>query len=209
MIRILIADDHAIVRKGLRQIIMEEFPSANVEEANDAENLVSKTLQQDWDVVICDLSMPGRSGLDALRQIKQSAPSLPVLIMSMHPEDQYALRVLKAGASGYLSKESIHDELIRAIRTVMLGKKFITPTVAEKLADAFDADSGRQQHELLSDREFDVFKLLSGGKSVSEIAAQLSLSVTTVSTYRARILEKMNMKSNAELTRYALEKGLI
>ena len=209
MIRILIADDHAIVRKGLRQIIMEEFPSANVEEANDAENLVSKTLQQDWDVVICDLSMPGRSGLDALRQIKQSAPSLPVLIMSMHPEDQYALRVLKAGASGYLSKESIHDELIRAIRTVMLGKKFITPTVAEKLADAFDADSGRQQHELLSDREFDVFKSLSGGKSVSEIAAQLSLSVTTVSTYRARILEKMNMKSNAELTRYALEKGLI
>lgn len=209
MIRILIADDHAIVRKGLRQIIMEEFPSANVEEANDAENLVNKTLLQDWDVVICDLSMPGRSGLDALRQIKQSAPGIPVLIMSMHPEDQYALRVLKAGASGYLSKESIHDELIRAIRTVMLGKKFITPTVAEKLADAFDADSGRQQHELLSDREFDVFKLLSGGKSVSEIAAQLSLSVTTVSTYRARILEKMNMKSNAELTRYALEKGLI
>lgn len=209
MIRILIADDHAIVRKGLRQIIMEEFPSAHVEEANDAENLVNKTLLQDWDVVICDLSMPGRSGLDALRQIKQSAPGIPVLIMSMHPEDQYALRVLKAGASGYLSKESIHDELIRAIRTVMLGKKFITPTVAEKLADAFDADSGRQQHELLSDREFDVFKLLSGGKSVSEIAAQLSLSVTTVSTYRARILEKMNMKSNAELTRYALEKGLI
>ena len=209
MIRILIADDHAIVRKGLRQIIMEEFPSANVEEANDAENLVNKTLLQDWDVVICDLSMPGRSGLDALRQIKQSAPGIPVLIMSMHPEDQYALRVLKAGASGYLSKESIHDELIRAIRTVMLGKKFITPTVAEKLADAFDADSGRQQHELLSDREFDVFKLLSGGKSVSEIAAQLSLSVTTVSTYRARILEKMNMKSNAELTSYELEKGII
>ncbi len=209
MIRILIADDHAIVRKGLRQIILEEFPSAKVEEANDAENLVNKCLQQEWDVVICDLSMPGRSGLDALRQIKQSAPNIPVLIMSMHPEDQYALRVLKAGASGYLSKESIHDELVRAIQTVMLGKKFITPIVAEKLADAFDADSGRQQHELLSDREFDVFKLLSGGKSVSEIAAQLSLSVTTVSTYRARILEKMNMKSNADLTRYALEKGLI
>jgi two-component system, NarL family, invasion response regulator UvrY len=209
MIRILIADDHAIVRKGLRQLLLEEFPSAKVEEAGDAESLVSKAMQEKWDVVICDLSMPGRSGLDALRQIRQSAPSLPVLIMSMHPEDQYALRVLKAGASGYLSKESIHDNLIKAIHTVLLGKKFITPSIAEKLADAFDADSGRQLHESLSDREFDVFKLLATGKSVSEIALQLSLSVTTVSTYRARIMEKMSMKSNAELTRYALEKSLI
>jgi two-component system, NarL family, invasion response regulator UvrY len=209
MIRILIADDHAIVRKGLRQLLLEEFPSAKVEEAGDAETLVNKAMLEAWDVVICDLSMPGRSGLDALRQIRQSAPSLPVLIMSMHPEDQYALRVLKAGASGYLSKESIHDDLIKAIHTVLLGKKFITPTIAEKLADAFDADSGHQLHESLSDREFDVFKLLATGKSVSEIAAQLSLSVSTVSTYRARIMEKMNMKSNAELTRYALEKSLI
>jgi two-component system, NarL family, invasion response regulator UvrY len=209
MIRILIADDHAIVRKGLRQLLLEEFPSAKVEETGDAETLVNKAMLEAWDVVICDLSMPGRSGLDALRQIRQSAPSLPVLIMSMHPEDQYALRVLKAGASGYLSKESIHDDLIKAIHTVLLGKKFITPTIAEKLADAFDADSGQQLHESLSDREFDVFKLLATGKSVSEIAAQLSLSVTTVSTYRARIMEKMSMRSNAELTRYALEKALI
>jgi DNA-binding NarL/FixJ family response regulator len=209
MIRILIADDHAIVRKGLRQLLLEEFPSAKVEETGDAETLVNKAMLEEWDVVICDLSMPGRSGLDALRQIRQSAPSLPVLIMSMHPEDQYALRVLKAGASGYLSKESIHDDLIKAIHTVLLGKKFITPTIAEKLADAFDADSGQQLHESLSDREFDVFKLLATGKSVSEIAGQLSLSVTTVSTYRARIMEKMSMRSNAELTRYALEKALI
>lgn len=209
MIRILIADDHAIVRKGLKQLLLEEYPSAKVEEVGDAESLINKAIQDSWDVVICDLSMPGRSGLDALRQIKQTASALPVLIMSMHPEDQYALRVLKAGASGYLNKETIHDELIRAIHTVLLGKKFITPSIAEKLAEAFDTDSGKQFHELLSDREFDVFKLLAGGKSVSEIASQLSLSVTTVSTYRARIMEKMGMKSNAELTRYALEKGLI
>jgi two-component system, NarL family, invasion response regulator UvrY len=209
MISILIADDHAIVRRGLRQLLLEEFPSAKIEEAGDAESLVNKAMQEKWDVVICDLSMPGRSGLDALRQIRQSAPSLPVLIMSMHPEDQYALRVLKAGASGYLSKESIHDDLVKAIHTVMLGKKFITQSIAEKLADAFDSDTGKQLHESLSDREFDVFKLLATGKSVSEIAMQLSLSVTTVSTYRARIMEKMSMRSNAELTRYALEKSLI
>lgn len=209
MIKVLIADDHAIVRKGLRQLLIEEFPSARVEEVGDAESLISKSLQGDWDVVICDLSMPGRSGLDALRQIRQSSPSLPVLIMSMHPEDQYALRVLKAGASGYLNKESIHDELIKAIHTVLRGKKFITPSIAEKLAEAFDTDSGQHPHEALSDREFDVFKLIATGKSVSEIAQQLSLSVTTVSTYRARIMEKMKMRSNADLTRYALEKSLI
>ena len=209
MIRVLIADDHAIVRKGLRQLLLEEYPSATIEEVGDAESLMNKTMQGSWDVVICDLSMPGRSGLDALRQIKQSSPSLPVLIMSMHPEDQYALRVLKAGASGYLNKESIHDEVIRAIRTVLLGKKFITPSIAERLADAFDPESTAQPHEILSDREFDVFKLIATGKSVSEIAQQLSLSVTTVSTYRARVLDKMKLKSNADLTRYALEKSLI
>ncbi|HEX7903614.1 MAG TPA: response regulator transcription factor [Chitinophagaceae bacterium] len=209
MIRILIADDHAIVRKGLKQLLLEEFPTAKVEESGDAEDLINKAVQGKWDVVICDMSMPGRSGLDALRQIRQTSPSLPVLIMSMHPEDQYALRVLKAGASGYLNKESIHDELIKAIHTVLLGKKFITPSIAEKLAEAFDTDAGHQLHESLSDREFDVFKLLATGKSVSEIASQLSLSVTTVSTYRARIMEKMNMRSNADLTRYALQKSLI
>ena len=209
MIRVLIADDHAIVRRGLRQLLLEEYPSARIEEVGDAESLISKAMQGEWDVVICDLSMPGRSGLDALRQIRQSSPSLPVLIMSMHPEDQYALRVLKAGASGYLNKESIHEEVIKAIYTVLLGKKFITPSIAERLADAFDPDTGKQPHEALSDREFDVFKLLATGKSVSEIAMQLSLSVTTVSTYRARIMDKMKMRSNAELTRYALEKSLI
>ena len=209
MIRVLIADDHPIVRKGLKQVLLEEYPSCHVEEADDAESLIRKTITGKWDVVICDLSMPGRSGLDALRQLKQSNPSLPVLIMSMHPEDHYALRVLKAGASGYLGKDSIHAELLPAIRAVLLGKKYITPTIAEKLAEALDSSSDKQPHETLSDREFHVFKLLAAGKTVSEIAAQLSLSITTVSTYRARIMEKMHMTTNADLTRYAIEKELI
>lgn len=209
MIRILIADDHAIVRKGLKQIVIEQYPTANVGETGDAEDLISKVVEQQWDVVICDMSMPGRSGLDALQQIKEINPKLPVLIMSMYPEDQYALRVLKAGAYGYLGKETIHDDIVKAIETVLLGNKFITPSIAEKLADNFDMDSKRPEHEVLSDREFDVFKMLAAGNSLTEIASKLSLSSTTVSTYRAHILEKMNMRSNAELTRYALEKNIV
>lgn len=209
MLKILIADDHAIVRRGLKQILLEEYPSARVGEVADAESLVTEVVTNDWEIIICDMNMPGRSGLDALSQIKQIAPQIPVLIMSMYPEDQYALRVLKAGASGYLGKETIHEHIIRAIQTVQLGKKFITPAVAEKLADAVREDSEKEPHELLSDREFDVFKLLAAGSSVSEIANQLSLSTTTVSTYRTRILSKMNIRSNADLTRYALERKLI
>ncbi|MDB5222839.1 MAG: response regulator transcription factor [Chitinophagaceae bacterium] len=209
MIRILIADDHAIVRKGLKQLLLEEYPSAIIGEAGDAEELIKKALTAEWDVVVCDINMPGRSGLDALKQIKQTSPKLPVLIMSMYPEEQYAIRVLKAGASGYLSKDAIHDELIKAIETVLRGKKFITFHVAEKLLEVFDTGSNKPPHELLSDREFDVFKLLAEGKTISEIADRLSLSPTTVSTYRFRILEKMNMKTNAELTRYSLENNLL
>ncbi len=209
MIRILIADDHAIVRRGLKQLLLEQYPTAEIGETNDAEDLIAKVMEQDWDVVICDMSMPGRSGLDALQQIREIAPRLPVLIMSMYPEDQYALRVLKAGGSGYLGKETIHDDLVRAIEMVRMGRKFITPSIAEKLANALDTDQNRPLHEDLSNREFDVFKLLAMGKSISDIASQLSLSTTTVSTYRARILVKMNMRSNAELTRYALENNLV
>jgi two-component system invasion response regulator UvrY len=210
MMKILIADDHAVVRRGLKQILLEEYPSAKIGEVADAEGLLSEVIKDEaWDIVICDMNMPGRSGLDALTQIKQLAPQLPVLIMSMYPEDQYALRVLKAGAAGYLGKENIHDDIIKAVQTVKLGKKFITPSIAEKLADALGEDSLIKPHETLSDREFDVFKLLSAGKAVSDIAAQLSLSATTVSTYRSRIMEKMHMKTNAELTRYALEMQLI
>lgn len=209
MIRVLIADDHAIVRRGLKEILLDQYPSAQIGEAGDAETLIAEVMNQEWDIVLCDISMPGRSGLDALHQLKKVASKLPVLIMSMYPEEQYALRVLKAGASGYLGKETIHDDLIRAIETVKAGKKFITSTIAEKLADAIDTGSDKELHEYLSDREFDVLRLLASGKSISEIAGQLSLSATTVSTYRFRIMEKMNIFSNASLTRYALENNLI
>ena len=209
MIRILIADDHAVVRKGLKQLLLEKYPTASIGETGDAEDLIAQVMNQEWDVVICDMNMPGRSGLDALQQIKELSPKLPVLIMSIYPEDQYALRVLKAGASGYLAKESIHDDLIKAIEMVRIGRKFITPSIAEKLANALETDSTRPPHEELSNREFDVFKLLTSGRSVSEIATQLSLSSTTVSTYRSRIMAKMNIRSIAELTRYALEHKLV
>jgi two-component system, NarL family, invasion response regulator UvrY len=208
MIRILIADDHAVVRRGLKQLLLEHYPTASIGETGDAEHLIAQVISQEWDVVICDMNMPGRSGLDALQQIKDLSPKLPVLIMSMYPEDQYALRVLKAGASGYLGKESIDDDLIKAIETVRLGRKFITPSIAEKLANALHTDTTHPLHEELSNREFDVFKLLTMGKSVSEIATQLSLSSTTVSTYRIRIMSKMNLHSIAELTRYAMENNL-
>ena len=209
MISILIADDNSVVRKGLRQILLEGFPTAHIEEVPDAEEMIKKIIQFPWDVVISDLSMPGRSGLEALQQLKQINPKLPVLILSIHPEDQYALRVLKAGASGYLSKDMAPDELVNAVQRVMLGKKYITASIAEKLASVLDQDSGKAAHESLSDREFSVLKLLAAGKSVSEIAESLFLSVTTVSTYRSRIMAKMGMKNNADLTLYSIEHKLI
>lgn len=209
MLRILIADDHTVVRRGLRQILLEDFPGCEVEEVGDAEELVKKVITGTWSVVITDLNMPGRSGLDALNQIRHINPELPVLVLSVHPEDQYAMRVLKAGAFGYLNKDSAPDELVKAVQKVLLGKKYISATVAEKLAGSFAPDSDKPGHEYLSDREFDVMKLLAGGKTVSEIAQTLSLSVTTVSTYRARLMSKLNLKTNSELTKYAIEHQLI
>jgi two-component system, NarL family, invasion response regulator UvrY len=209
MIQILIADDHAVIRRGIKQLLLEEYPSAKIEEAGNGEELLSKAINGEWDVVLCDLTMPGLHGLDVLRQIKQSLPDLPVLIMSMHPEDQYGLDVLKAGASGYLEKRLIHHELIKAVQTVLLGKKFLTSYITEKLADNFNKDKTKQPHELLSGREIQVFKLLVSGKSVSEIAEALSLGVTTVSTFRSRIMEKMGMHSNADLVRYSISRNLI
>ena len=210
MIRILIADDHAIVRRGMKQLLLEQYPFARIGEASNVEELIREIItHKDWDVVVCDMNMPGRSGLDAIMQIKEIAPGLPVLIMSMYPEDQYALRVLKSGAAGYLTKETIHDDIVRAIETVIKGKRYITLSLAEKLAESVNNDSVKPLHEVLSDREFDVFKLLASGKTITEIANQLSLSSTTVSTYRSRIMEKMKMKSNAELARYAIEARLI
>lgn len=206
--RILIADDHLVVRRGLKQILLEEFPNAEIEDVPDAEEMIKKIMTNKWDVVVSDMTMPGRSGLDALQQIKQISPNLPVLILSFHPEEHYALRVLKAGASGYLNKGSATEELVKAVQTVLLGKKYISSSVAEKLASSFSADN-KPAHELLSDREFDVMKLLAAGRSVSEIADILSLSVTTISTYRARIMQKMNMKTNSDLTKYAIETNLI
>jgi len=209
MLRILIADDHTVVRKGLRQILLDEFPGAEIEEVSDGGELVKKVMSAKWDVVVSDLSMPGRSGLDALQQIKLTHPDLPVLILSIHPEEQYALRALKSGASGYLSKDTAPDELVKAVQKVLLGKKYISQAIAEKLANTFSSDTSMQPHENLSDREFDVMKFLANGKSVSEIADMLSLSVTTVSTYRARIMAKMNLKSNSDLTKYAIEHNLL
>lgn len=209
MLRILIADDHTVVRKGLRQILLDEFPGAEIAEVADGGELVKKVMLGKWDVVVSDLSMPGRSGLEALQQIKLSHPDLPVLILSIHPEEQYALRALKSGASGYLSKDTAPDELVKAVQKVLLGKKYISQAIAEKLANTFSSDTSTMPHETLSDREFDVMKFLANGKSVSEIAEILSLSVTTVSTYRARIMTKMNLKSNSDLTKYAIENSLL
>lgn len=209
MVKMLIADDHAIVRRGLKNLLLEAFPSAEITEASDAEELVQFAMHSQWDVVITDLSMPGRSGLEALQQLKQLHPNMPVLVLSMYPEEQYAIRVLKAGASGYLSKETAPDELVGAVQRVLSGKKYITPSVAEKLAATLNNNPNKQLHEKLSDREFEVLKLLAAGKPVSEIANMFHLSITTISTYRSRILAKMNMKSNAELTQYSLEYKLI
>jgi two-component system, NarL family, invasion response regulator UvrY len=209
MLRILIADDHAIIRKGLRQILLEEYPSAIIEEVGDAESAISKTITNNWDVVICDLSMPGRSGLDVVQHVKQNFPKLPVLILSIHPEEQYAIRALKAGAAGYLSKDAATDELVKAVQKILQGRKYISTSLAEIMASELDQNGVKLPHELLSDRELHVFKLIAGGKGVTEIAENLSLSITTVSTYRARILEKMDIRTNADMTRYALENKLI
>ncbi len=207
--RILIADDHEIVRKGLKQILLEHYSNAYVEEASNGEVLVSKALQSDWNIIISDISMPRMNGLEALHQIKVSKPTIPMLMLSIHSEDEYALRAMKAGAHGYLTKDLAQQELVNAVEKVLSGKKFISHELAEKIASSLDIDKSSISHENLSDREFHVFKLLASGISISEIAASLSLNVSTISTYRARIFEKMKMKSNADVTRYALEKKLI
>jgi len=210
MLRILIADDHALIRRGLKQILLEEYPSAIIEEVNDAEGVIKKIISNEWNIIICDISMPGRSGLDVVQEVKQAFPKLPVLILSNHPEEQYAVRVLKAGAAGYLSKDAATEELVKAVQQVLQGRKYISPFLAERIAeDLGNNNSDKAPHEFLSDREFEVFKLIASGEAVSKIAEKLSLSSTTVSTYRFRILIKMNLKTNAELIRYALENKFI
>jgi DNA-binding NarL/FixJ family response regulator len=209
MLKILIADDHSIVREGLKQVLADTPDMVVSDEAASTEEALRKALEGDFDMVVLDISMPGRGGLDALKQIKSQKPKLPVLILSMYSEEQYALRVLKAGAAGYLTKESAPDELIGAIRKVSKGMKYVSAHLAEEIAFALDSDAERPIQETLSDREFQVLCMIASGKTAREIAGELALSVKTVSTYRSRILEKMRMKSNAELTHYAIKNKLV
>jgi DNA-binding NarL/FixJ family response regulator len=208
MLQILIADDHEIVRKGLKQILIDEFAFANIEEVSDGTALVEKAKDGNWDIILSDMAMPGLTGLQALEQIKKHNAKVPVLILSMYPADQYALRVIKAGASGYVTKDTAQEELVTAIRRILSGKKYIPSLIAEQIIEEM-GDRKKQLHETLSDRELTVMKMLAEGRSISEIAQQLNLGVTTISTYRSRILEKMNLRTNADLTRYALENELI
>lgn len=209
MIRILITDDHAIVRRGLKHILADEFPGAIFGEAQNAQELLKILRQQDWDVVILDITMPGRSGLDVLKDLKHERPKLPVLMLTVHPEDQYAVRVLKAGADGFMNKESAPEELVKAIRKLREGGRYVSPSLAEKLAFDLQAETVGAPHEVLSDREYQVLCLLASGKTVSQAAEELSLSVKTVSTHRTRLLGKMKMKTNAEITHYAIQNRLV
>lgn len=206
--RILVADDHAVVRRGLRQILAEFHESIEVDEAGDGEEAISKAHDNQYGMVLLDISMPGRSGLDVLKELKARWPHLPVLMLSIHPEEEYAVRAIRAGASGYLMKESAPDELLLAIRKVLCGGKYVSASLAERLAFR-PSPEGSSPHQALSNREFQVFRLVTSGKAMKEIAGELSLSVKTVSTYRTRILEKMNMKTNTDLIRYALRTRLL
>ncbi len=207
MKRIILADDHSFIRLGLMQILKDEYPSVEITEVSDGEMLVKEVMLHEWDLVISDLDMPGRSGLEALEQIKLIKPNLPVLILSIYTEDLYAVRVLKAGASGYMNKNAAPYELITAIQRIALGKKYITAEIAEKLL--LQTHGSKKPHETLSNRELEIFKLLAIGKNVSQIAESLSLATTTVSTHRSRILEKLSLSSNAELARYAITHQII
>lgn len=209
MIKVLIADDHPIVRQGLRQILAGTTDMEVVGEAVNGQEALDQVRLGGWDVLVLDITMPGRSGFDILKDLKHEQPHLPVLVLSIHAEEQLAVRVLKAGASGYLTKENAPDELVKAIRKVVGGGRYISPGLAESLAFGLDAASDRPRHEALSDREFQVMQLMAGGKTLAEIAEELSLSAKTVSTYRTRLLEKLDIKTNAELIRYALENELI
>lgn len=207
MKRIILADDHSFIRLGLIQILKDEYPSVEIKEVSDGEALINEVALHEWDLVISDLDMPGRSGLEALQQIKLLKPDLPVLILSIYTEDLYAVRVLRAGASGYMNKNAAPEELITAVHRILLGRKYITPEIAEKLLE--QGEINKRPHEALSNREFEIFKLLALGKSTSQIAQDLSLALTTISTYRHRILQKLFLTSNSELTRYAISNNII
>lgn len=207
-LNILIADDHAIVRKGLIQILREKYPSSQIFEANNSFEVFELTKEKKWDIILLDISMPGKSGVETLKQLIADGIKAPILMLSMHAEDQYALRVLKAGASGFVNKNSATEELITAIQKVLAGKKYISEFVANQLIESPNKLSEKPLHQQLSDREMQVFEQLAKGKSVSEIATEISLSSNTISTYRSRILEKLGLNNNADLIKYALENNL-
>ncbi len=209
MIRVLIADDHPIVRSGLKEILVHHLEGVVCGEAENAQQVLSEVQRHSWDLLILDITMPGRSGFDILGDLKQLQPKLPILVLSMHPEEQYAKRALTAGARGYLKKESAPEELIQAARKLLAGGRYVSPTLAEQFARDLHESADRPVHETLSAREFEILVMIGAGRTVSQIAEELHLSVTTVSTYRARVLEKMNMATTAELIRYVIRNHLV
>ena len=208
-IHVLIADDHAIVRQGLKQILSETDDLVVTGEADDGAEALQLARQQPWDVFLLDVSMPNRNGIDTLKQLKKEFPRLPVLILSMHPEEQYAVRALKAGAAGYLTKQSAPEQLVTAIRQVAGGKKYVSAAVAQQLVEALSDNTDKLPHERITDREYQVLVMIAAGNPLTQIAESLNLGVATVSTYRARLLEKMGLRSTAELIRYGLENVLV
>jgi two-component system invasion response regulator UvrY len=208
-VRILIADDHSVVRQGLKQVLAAEFRHAVFGEACTGQQAIDLAWKEPWDVLVLDITMPGQNGLDVLKAIKKTRPKLPVLMLSMHPEDQFAVRMLKIGASGYMTKESAPAELVGAVKKVVSGGRYVSPALAEKMASYLAMDVQSPPHERLSDREFLVLRLIASGKTVGEIARELSLSVKTVSTYRTRIIEKTGLRNNSELTHYAIQNKLV
>jgi DNA-binding NarL/FixJ family response regulator len=209
MLKVLVVDDFPLFRRGVRDLLAEGFQDVKIGEAGNAHEMLELLRRKPWDLAVMDISMPGMSGLDALKLVKQEFPDLPVLILSMHPEEQYAIRLFKAGADGYLTKSSAPEELVKAIKKVHGGGKYVSSSLGEALAFTVKSGAEKNPHELLSDREYQVLCLIGSGKTVSEIADRTNLSVTTISTYRTRILEKMRMKTSAELTRYAIQQGLV
>ncbi len=209
MIRVLIADDHAVFRRGLRETLRDAFPKATFGEAKTAQETLECVRHHDWEIVILDISMPGKSGLEILDDLKRLRPKLPTLLLSMYPEEQFARRALKAGAAGYLTKESVPEELKAAVQRVLKGRRYVSATLAEHLAYDLREGADKPIHDLLSDREFQVLRMIASGKTVKQIADEIALSVKTVSTYRTRILEKTGMKTTAELIRYALQSQLV
>jgi DNA-binding NarL/FixJ family response regulator len=207
--KVLIADDQVLIREGLRQILLRMPEVETVDEAANGQDVMKKVNKKKYDIIILDISMPGRSGLEILKDLKQKKPNSVVLILSIHPEENYAVRVLKAGAAGYINKSSASDELVQAIRTVVAGGKYITPKTADKLVKEINIDSSKSSHDKLSDREYQVMCMIASGKTIKEISEYLCLSIKTVSTYRSRILEKMQMKNNSEIAFYAIKKELI